>query len=145
GRGDLQSIADDAGLGEQGLGLSLVKPGDGIRVETVERGAVVLPPLQDGVPTQARLRAFEEEELEPAAVLTDRHPPLLVGVADRQVVRRPVASSHSLADPPTIRWSRRKDYPKMRPMSPDGSLLRPYHWRGRVAGNDAIIRARAAP
>ena len=69
-----------------------VVPRDRLGVEIVEDGAVAIALAKDGVPTEARLRAFEDEKLEERAVVVERHAPLRIVVADRQIIRRPCAT-----------------------------------------------------
>src|ERR1700722_1460407 len=48
--------------------------------------------LEDGVPAQARLRAFQDEELKPRAVIMHRHTPLGVVIRNRAFIMRPRAT-----------------------------------------------------
>ena len=59
---DLQSVANDARIREQTLLLPLAVLGDDGRVEAVEGFAIVLPLLEDRLPTQAGLCPFENQE-----------------------------------------------------------------------------------
>ena len=56
--GDLQAVADDAGVGEQLLNFPQIVSGDFAHVEVVEGFAVVVAFFQNGRPTQSGLRAF---------------------------------------------------------------------------------------
>src|SRR5256712_7447532 len=68
--------------------------GDARGLEAVEGPAVRLTFLEDRRPAEPRLRGLEDEELEEAPVVVDRHPPLLVVVAEhRRVAVRPRAPS----------------------------------------------------
>src|SRR6478736_4847895 len=51
--------------------------------------AIVHALIENRVPTQSSLRSFEDEEFEECAVVVQRHTPLLIVVADRQLVIRP--------------------------------------------------------
>src|SRR5579875_2721079 len=90
---NLGTIADDTAIHQQPLDVGLTIPGDGCDVETLEGCAVSLPPLQDRIPTEARLRTFQNQHLEERAVVMPGHPPLLIVVAHKQVVGRPSAAS----------------------------------------------------
>jgi len=59
GGGNLQAIADDAGVVHQALHLAVVVARDLVGIEAVEGGAIVFTLLQNSVPAQAGLRAFE--------------------------------------------------------------------------------------
>src|SRR6185369_15551077 len=92
GGGHLQPVADDPGIGEEPRHLALVVARHPRRIEAVESRPVVLALAQDGVPAQSRLRPFEDQELKEAPVVVYRHAPLLVVIADGQLVRRPRAA-----------------------------------------------------
>jgi len=79
---DLQAIADYPGVVHQDLDFAPVVASNLLRVEVVKRGAIVLALLKDGVPAQARLRAFEDEELEKRGVIVVGGAPLFIMVAD---------------------------------------------------------------
>ena len=64
GGGDLEPVANDAGIAQQNRQFAAIVAGDTLRVEAVEGGAIVLAFLQDGVPTQSGLSAFENNKLE---------------------------------------------------------------------------------
>jgi hypothetical protein len=61
---DLQPVANDPRIRQQALSLFLSVLGDDGRLELVEGFPIVLPFFQDRFPTQARLRSFEDQELE---------------------------------------------------------------------------------
>ena len=89
---DFEPVANDAGVAQQAFELAPIVASDALRVEAIEGGAVVLAFLQDGVPAETGLRAFENEELEESAVIVLRQSPLFVVIADRQRVARPGAA-----------------------------------------------------
>ena len=60
-RGDLQSVADNARVGQQGRHLAGVIAGDPGDVEVVERAPVVVPLRENRRPAQARLGALERQ------------------------------------------------------------------------------------
>jgi hypothetical protein len=68
GRCDLQAIADDSGVGEQGRGLFVVVADDELRIKTIEGGPVTFPLFQDRGPTQSGLRAFEDEQFKKSSI-----------------------------------------------------------------------------
>ena len=80
------------GLRSRRCQLAAVVAGDALRVEAVEGGAVVLAFLQNRVPAQAGLRAFEDEKLEENAVVVLRQAPFLVVITNRQGVAGPGAA-----------------------------------------------------
>src|SRR5207244_11624607 len=67
-----------------------------LRIETIESGTVILPLTQDCVPTQAGLRAFEDQELEQLFVIVLRHAPFFIVIADRELIVRPFAACADL-------------------------------------------------
>ena len=141
---DLQPVANDAGIREQALLLSLAVLGDDGRVEVVEGFPVVLSLLENRLPTQARLRPFEDQELEERAVVMDRHAPLLVVVFDVLLGLRPRAAAllwyGHLADPLLFQAAviarteyidhfhefRKRNHGRVAPYSAEGSLI----WTG---------------
>jgi len=79
---DLQPIANNAGVQQQALLLSLAVLGDDGRIEVVEGFPVVLSLFENRLPTQTRLRPFKDQKLEQQTVIMDRDTPLLVVVFD---------------------------------------------------------------
>src|SRR5438094_2064815 len=94
-RGDFEPVANNARVGEESLYFSRVVTSDLLRVEIVEDPAVMLPFLQDRVPTQAGLGAFENEELEQGPVVVHWHAPFLVVVTDGEFVSGPGATDRN--------------------------------------------------
>src|SRR5690606_6871528 len=84
---DLQAVADDPRILQQGLEAALLHSRYAIGLEAVEDLPVALPLAQDGDPGEARLRSFEDQELEQALVVAHRHAPLLVVVGDVERIR----------------------------------------------------------
>lgn len=64
GRADLETIADDAGVGKQACDIGIVKASNGFGVEIGKGAPIILSLPQNGDPRQARLRAFEDQKLE---------------------------------------------------------------------------------
>ena len=81
---DLAAVAHDAGVAEQSFDVAFGERGDGGGIEPGEGGAVSLALVEDRAPAQARLRAFEGEELEVLGVVVRRHPPLVVVIGDHE-------------------------------------------------------------
>src|SRR4051812_26068933 len=81
---DLQSIANDAGVVHQCGDFPFVVPGDLRGIETVKRAAIVVALVQDRLPTETSLRAFENQKPKQARVVVKRHAPFFVVVSDRQ-------------------------------------------------------------
>lgn len=93
-RADLQSIANDSGIGKKRGDLVLVILRDQCRLEIVESEAISFPLLEDRIPAQSGLRPFEDQELEPETFVVNGHAPFLVVVANGKIVGCPVASLH---------------------------------------------------
>src|SRR5437762_223809 len=91
-RGNLESIANNARIGEKLFHFARVVTGDRRRVKVVEDLAVMFAFFQDSVPTQAGLRAFENEEFEQGAVIVQRNTPLRVVIANEKFVSGPGAA-----------------------------------------------------
>lgn len=68
-RGDLQTVSDDAGVGEQSGEVSLAIAGDLFGIEVGEGMAEVLALFQDRQPRPSSLHAFEDQELEEATLV----------------------------------------------------------------------------
>ena len=83
---DLEAVADNAGILEQSSDFLPAEACDFLSIKSGESAAVVLALLEYGVPTQTRLRAFEDEEFEPFAVVMDRDAPLVVVIGDFEFV-----------------------------------------------------------
>src|SRR5262249_30480976 len=81
---DLEPIPHDPRIREQRCALPRVESSDALGIETGERRAIVLSLLEDRAPGEARLRSFQDQELEQAVVVVYRHAPLLVVVAAHQ-------------------------------------------------------------
>ena len=84
-RGDLQSIADDTGVGHQRRDFVRVVARDLLHIEVVEGAAIVFALVQNRRPAEAGLRAFQDQQLKPVPVILQRHAPFLivVGQIDR--------------------------------------------------------------
>jgi hypothetical protein len=94
GGGDLEAVADDARIAEQGGPAAGVEPCHAGGVEVLVHLAVAIALAEDGLPTQAGLGALEDEELEQGAVVVDRHAPLEVVVRAGEVGSGPGAGWH---------------------------------------------------
>src|SRR5262249_3026017 len=65
---DLQPVADDARVRQQAISLSLRVFGDDTRLEVGKSGSIVIALLENRLPAQTGLGAFEDEEFEQEAV-----------------------------------------------------------------------------
>jgi hypothetical protein len=92
GGGDLQTVADDAGVGKQFVNFILIVTGDGARIEAVEGRAVVFPFAQDGLPAQASLGALKDQEFKERVVVVQRYAPFVIVVGDGGLGFRPRAT-----------------------------------------------------
>ena len=70
------------------------------RIESIERGAIVLAFPQNRIPAQTGLRAFEHQELEQHAIIMLRNTPLAIVILDGQLIPRP-STPHGVS----CRWS----------------------------------------
>ena len=89
---DFEPIADDAGILEQDADFLGVVASDFGGIEATEEFAVTFALLENGVPAEASLSAFEDEEFEPAVVVVDGNAPFFVVVSDAERVGGPGAA-----------------------------------------------------
>src|SRR5205085_1582356 len=95
-------IPHDPSVAHQLLLLRCVELRDLLWIELRERFSICLALSQDRVPTQARLRAFEDQELEQHPILMLRHAPLGVVVRRVPFIARPFASRHPFNSSETL-------------------------------------------
>ena len=91
-RCNLHPVTHDASVLQQSSNLPPVVARHALRIETIESGAVILPLAEDCVPTQARLRALENQELEQLSVIVLRDAPFFIVIADRELIASPFAA-----------------------------------------------------
>src|SRR5207247_7957347 len=84
-RFDLETVAHDSGVGHQSLHVACAEARDLCGVEPGEGPAVIVALVEDRRPGEARLGAFEDQELEEAPIVVNRDSPFLVVIA--QVLR----------------------------------------------------------
>jgi len=89
---DLQPIANDAGIREEPRDVTIAELRHERRLELLERASISGALAQNRVPAKARLRAFERYKLEPKPIVMHRHAPLLIVIANRQLIARPITS-----------------------------------------------------
>ena len=86
-------MTDDLGVLEQTFDIALSETGDAFGFELREGGAKRIALSQDRQPRQARLKTFEAQALEEAALVRHRPSPLLVVIGEvRGIRRRPAAN-----------------------------------------------------
>ena len=95
-RQNLQAVAHNAFIIHQRVHLPLVVTGNLLYVEVVERRAIIFALLENGVPTEAGLRALEDKELEQHAVVMLRDAPFAIVIENGEIVRRPCATDYFL-------------------------------------------------
>src|SRR5882762_5596645 len=81
-RFDLEAVAHDSGIGHQSPHVACAEARDLCRVEPGEGPAIIVALVEDRRPRESRLCAFEDQELEQAPVVVDRHSPFLVVIAE---------------------------------------------------------------
>src|SRR3970282_1345888 len=77
GRHNLQLVADDPNVRQQGLYLSRIVTRYFLRIKPVEGCPVVLPLLEHSQPRESSLRSLEDEKLEESSIVVLGNPPLL--------------------------------------------------------------------
>src|SRR4029077_13059646 len=75
---DFQSIPHDPIVAEQPLNVALVIARDLFRAKSIKRFSIVLAFLQNGVPAQPCLRAFQNQELEEHSIVVYGNAPFLI-------------------------------------------------------------------
>ena len=89
---NFESIANDAGIAKERSSFCGVVASDSGWIEAAEKLAVTFAFLEDSVPAKAGLRAFKDQELEPAAIVVDGNAPFFVVVLDVERVFGPGAA-----------------------------------------------------
>jgi len=95
---DFKAIADDARVAKEGAEFFGFVAGDFGGIEAAEELAIAFTFLKDGVPAEAGLRAFEDQEFEPTAVVVDGNAPFFVVVLDAEGIGGPGAAQDVFAD-----------------------------------------------
>src|SRR4030095_8853849 len=93
---DLQSVSHDAGIREKAPDPRRRESRDAGGIETEKGITIRLPLLQDRLPAQTGLRAFEDQELEQQSIVVDRDAPFLIVIRDAQRRLRPRAAATSI-------------------------------------------------
>ncbi len=88
-RRDFCTVAYDPGIAKQLLDASGRYTRDEGGIEPAEDLSVARTFSQDRLPREPRLRTFEYEQLEKGSIVVERHPPLLIMVADQVGRSRP--------------------------------------------------------
>lgn len=91
---DLQAVAHDSGVAEQPPHFARAVTSDLLGAKAIERLAIIFALLENGIPAQSGLGAFENEELEEDAVIVHRHAPFLIVIGDGEFNRRPRTTWH---------------------------------------------------
>jgi hypothetical protein len=86
---DLQLVANNPGIGQQLCDLLLIEARDAARIKTAECTAIVLAFIENRVPAQPGLSAFEDEKLKERPIIVNRDTPFFIVIPDREFVRRP--------------------------------------------------------
>src|ERR1700723_635481 len=90
---DFQGGAPEARVFQQLRHFSPVIARNLLHIEAVEGHAVVFSLVEDGLPTQAHLCSFQNQELKERAVIVDGHAPFFIVIANHQVAPRPCATN----------------------------------------------------
>src|SRR6266700_2236127 len=93
---DLQTVANNAFVLKQPGNFPLVVFRDSCRIEFIKSAAVVFTLSQDRLPTQSRLRAFQNQEFKQRPIVVDRDAPLTIVVGNGQIRFRPVTATNFL-------------------------------------------------
>lgn len=96
-RSHLEPIADNPRIRHQPCDHRRRVPRHLRRVKSIERPPIALPLLEDRLPTEPRLRPFEDQELEQHLILMLRHAPFLIVVNDVQLRGCPAATTRKIS------------------------------------------------
>src|SRR5207249_9352994 len=122
GGGDLRSVADDAGIGQEGPDLPRIVSGDSRRIESIEGLSEVFAFLQDRQPGEPRLCPFEDEKFKELAIVVFRDAPFGVVIGEEgRVAQSPfapldriVAHSHVFLHRPPFRKTKHRAMPSVK-------------------------------
>src|SRR5205823_6068631 len=78
------------------LNVALVIAGDLCRAKFIERFSVVLTFVQNGVPAQSCLCAFQNEKLKEHAIIVYRNAPFLIMISNGRFSRGPGTTRHDV-------------------------------------------------
>jgi hypothetical protein len=95
-RCDFQSVPHDPIVAEQPLNVALAVAGDLVRAKSIERFSVVLAFLQNRIPAQSGLRAFQNEKLEEHSIVMYRNAPFLIVISNGRFSRGPGTTRHNV-------------------------------------------------
>src|SRR5437899_379807 len=90
---DLRAITDDARVVHEAPDTGRGVAADFLWIESVERLPIRRALLENGRPADARLSAFQDQQLEEQTVLVDRHAPLPIVIGDVELTSGPAAAS----------------------------------------------------
>ena len=93
---DFEAVADNAGIAEEGSRLLGVIARHFRGIEAAKELAIAFALLENGVPTEASLRAFEDEEFEPDAIVVDGDTPFFIVIFGIERIAGPGAASNVL-------------------------------------------------
>src|SRR6478736_7084042 len=93
---DFQSVPHDPIVAEQPLNVALVIARDLFRAKSIERFSVVLAFLQDRIPAQSRLRAFQNQELEEYSIVVYGNAPFFIVISNGQFSSGPGTKRHNI-------------------------------------------------
>ena len=92
-RVDLQPVPHDTRIAEKSSEFRVIVGSHAAGIETVEGGPVVLPLVENRLPTQSRLRAFKDKHLEQVSIVVRGHSPLVVMIVAVELAFRPRATN----------------------------------------------------
>ena len=93
---NFQPVAHDPIVVKKPLYVSYAIAGDLFRLKTNERFPVVLAFIQNGVPTQSRLRALKYQEFEEHSIVMYRNAPFLIVISNGRFSRGPGTTWHNV-------------------------------------------------
>src|SRR6202522_2691653 len=91
-RRDFQAVAHDTRVRQQRADFSPLIAGNLCSIEPVKSAAVVLALVENRLPTQPRLRAFQNQKFKKRAIVVHRLAPLFVVVFDHEALLRPMTT-----------------------------------------------------
>jgi hypothetical protein len=99
---DLELVANNARISQQPLDTCGCETGHRSGIKTGERAAICLALVQDGLPTQSRLRAFEREKFKEDAIVVDGYTPFEIVIRDAERRAAQAQRTTLLSDPAIV-------------------------------------------
>src|SRR5437868_7816984 len=95
GRSNLEPVSHDPGVAKKAFHIARTIPCDFLCPESIKRLSIVLSFVKNRSPTQACLRAFENQKLKELAVVVHWHAPFFIMISEVWFANRPGTARHA--------------------------------------------------